>query len=392
VQPADDRVQPVQHPGAAAAPEPYKEPSREPSAADAPARQEPSADDGRLGAGPVGEFFTALGGAWRLTADQRARLASAVESALNIGWAPAEFAAFAGANTSGVRNPYAILAVRLNMYMIRRTAAGLRPPSLKQVRTTRGILARHTFATSRRRGSVLSGTIRTYSIRYMRSVREEERPREDLTARARIRDAALEQFGVHGFDAATIRGIAEAAGVSPGLVQHHFRSKEALRRACDEAVLDLVHRKLAATQTGEITNPSFLAALYSAAPRFVRYLARAVADGTPAGAELFDQIAAGTGEFLTTTWPDRFATGSTRTRDAAGVLVAQVAGTIVLHEHVARQMGLVAWDGLATPRIGLAQLDVYEALGEYVRSALGERAREVVAGLAKSRNSEGEHP
>jgi AcrR family transcriptional regulator len=223
----------------------------------------------------------------------------------------------------------------------------------------------------------------------MRSITEEERPREDLTARARIRDAALEQFGVHGFDAATIRGIAEAAGVSPGLVQHHFRSKEALRRACDEAVLELVHRKLAAAKTGEITSPGFLAALYSAAPRFVRYFARAVAGGTPAGAELFDRIAAGTEEFLTATWPDRFAAGSARARDAAGVLVAQAAGTIVLHEHVARQMGLVAWDGLATPRIGLAQLDVYEALGEYVRSAFGERAREVMAGLEKSRKSEG---
>jgi hypothetical protein len=36
----------------------------------------------------------------------------------------------------------------------------------------------------------------------------------DLTARARIRDAALRLFGEQGFDQATIRGIAEAAGVS----------------------------------------------------------------------------------------------------------------------------------------------------------------------------------
>jgi AcrR family transcriptional regulator len=82
--------------------------------------------------------------------------------------------------------------------------------------------------------------------------------REDLTGRARIRDAALEQFGVHGFDGATIRGIAEAAGVSSGLVQHHFGSKDALRRACDEAVLELVRRKLAATRTGQIADPAFL--------------------------------------------------------------------------------------------------------------------------------------
>ncbi|MGA8112556.1 MAG: TetR family transcriptional regulator, partial [Actinocatenispora sp.] len=35
---------------------------------------------------------------------------------------------------------------------------------------------------------------------------------EDLTARARIRDAAMRQFGELGFERATIRGIAEAAG------------------------------------------------------------------------------------------------------------------------------------------------------------------------------------
>jgi AcrR family transcriptional regulator len=207
----------------------------------------------------------------------------------------------------------------------------------------------------------------------------DDRPSSDLTARARIRDAALEQFGLHGFDGATIRGIAEAARVSPGLVQHHFRSKAALRHACDEAVLELVRRKLAATRTGEIGDPSFLTTLYSAAPPLIRYVARALADGSPAGGKLLDQMAAGGEEFLTQTWPDRFPAGSTRTRDAAVALVAQAAGTIVLHEHVARRMGLDAWDRTATPRIGLAQFDVYEALGEYVRTGLGSRVREAAA-------------
>jgi hypothetical protein len=46
----------------------------------------------------------------------------AVLAALDEGWTPQELAGFAGANTGGVRNPYAVLAVRLS-------AAGLsRPP------------------------------------------------------------------------------------------------------------------------------------------------------------------------------------------------------------------------------------------------------------------------
>ena len=53
----------------------------------------------------------------------------------------------------------------------------------------------------------------------------------DLTAAARIRDAAIEQFGEHGFGVG-LRTIAEAAGVSAALVIHHFGSKDGLRKAC----------------------------------------------------------------------------------------------------------------------------------------------------------------
>jgi hypothetical protein len=66
------------------------------------------------GGGPADEFFTALGADWQLTAAQQARLAPAVAAALDAGWAPRALAAVAGANTSGVRNPYAVLAARLS--------------------------------------------------------------------------------------------------------------------------------------------------------------------------------------------------------------------------------------------------------------------------------------
>ncbi|OMC55838.1 TetR family transcriptional regulator [Mycobacterium sp. IS-836] len=59
----------------------------------------------------------------------------------------------------------------------------------------------------------------------------------DLTAAARIRDAAIEQFGQRGFDVG-LRAIAEAAGVSAALVIHHFGSKDGLRKACDEYIAE----------------------------------------------------------------------------------------------------------------------------------------------------------
>ena len=65
------------------------------------------------------------------------------------------------------------------------------------------------------------------------------RSADDLTAAARIRDAAIDLFGRDGFTVG-VRAIAAAAGVSPGLVIHHFGSKEGLRAACDEYVAEVV--------------------------------------------------------------------------------------------------------------------------------------------------------
>lgn len=58
----------------------------------------------------------------------------------------------------------------------------------------------------------------------------------DLTAKAVIREQALRLFAEKGPDAVTVRDVAAAAGVSPGLVMHHFGSKAGLREAVDEHV------------------------------------------------------------------------------------------------------------------------------------------------------------
>jgi AcrR family transcriptional regulator len=50
--------------------------------------------------------------------------------------------------------------------------------------------------------------------------------------------AAREAFAERGFDGATIRGIATAAGVDPALVHHYFGSKEQLFLAAVEAPAD----------------------------------------------------------------------------------------------------------------------------------------------------------
>src|SRR4051795_3356831 len=71
----------------------------------------------------------------------------------------------------------------------------------------------------------------------------------DLTARARFRDAAVRCFGAEGFGV-PVRAIAAEAGVSPGLVIHHFGSKDALRVECDEHVLQVIREAKAGTLAG----------------------------------------------------------------------------------------------------------------------------------------------
>ncbi|WP_201292169.1 TetR/AcrR family transcriptional regulator [Actinomyces sp. zg296] len=66
--------------------------------------------------------------------------------------------------------------------------------------------------------------------------RKEDSRQQDLTAIARIRTAALARFAADGFSVG-LRAIAADAGVTAGLITHHFGSKEGLRRACDAEVL-----------------------------------------------------------------------------------------------------------------------------------------------------------
>ena len=102
---------------------------------------------------------------------------------------------------------------------------------------------------------------------------------DDLTATARIRDAAIEQFGEHGFDVG-LRVIAKAAGVSAALVIHHFGSKDGLRKACDDFVAESI--RATKSETIQSTDPASwlaqLADIESFAP-LMAYLVRSMQSG-----------------------------------------------------------------------------------------------------------------
>jgi TetR/AcrR family transcriptional regulator, regulator of cefoperazone and chloramphenicol sensitivity len=112
----------------------------------------------------------------------------------------------------------------------------------------------------------------------------------DLTARARIRDAAIRRFGAEGFGA-SVRAVAADAGVSPGLVIHHFGSKDALRAACDEHVLRMIRE--AETEAFTQSSPgewlAQLAVLDEFAP-MVGYLVQTLLAGGDLAATLLERM------------------------------------------------------------------------------------------------------
>lgn len=113
----------------------------------------------------------------------------------------------------------------------------------------------------------------------------------DLTARARIRDAAISRFAVEGFGA-SVRAIASDAGVSAGLVMHHFGSKDKLRTECDAHLLATIGRlkreNVAEAAAGHSLFHRF-AAVEENAP-VVGYVLRSMQDGSALAQEFIGHM------------------------------------------------------------------------------------------------------
>lgn len=179
---------------------------------------------------------------------------------------------------------------------------------------------------------------------------------EDLTARARIRDAAIELFAERGMDGTTVRDIAQAAGVSPGLLRHHFGSKEALREACDTFVLDRMLRlKEELVFEGKIANPGFLPSVHPTILLTYKYLTRALLDGSASAAALFDDLVS-----FTEQWIVKFAPQvSDDHRGFAAVMVGMQTGLLAMHDHVSRALGVDIFTTEGHIRMATALTDFY---------------------------------
>jgi len=162
----------------------------------------------------------------------------------------------------------------------------------------------------------------------------------DRTTKARIRDAAIARFPSDGFAGATVRGIAAEAGVSPGLVIHHFGSKEKLRLACDEHVIRLIgETKRRAIKDGSYGQGA-VAAMYRLMEPIARYLAWALRSGGTASERIFDELLQDVVAQMEEYREAGLVAQVDDMRSQAVVLLVMQLGGLVLHEHYTRSLGV----------------------------------------------------
>ncbi len=160
----------------------------------------------------------------------------------------------------------------------------------------------------------------------------------------RIRRAALASFAAQGAAATTLRGVAAAAGVSLGLVQHHFATKAGLIKAVDDYVLDIVITPMSQpieegsatdsiSEVGQRVNQ-----IISEHPEVAAYLGRAVVDGSELGATVFDRLL----EVGAARWQVRADTGEARPDIdvwwAATNSLVLALGAVSLRTHIERHL------------------------------------------------------
>ena len=191
---------------------------------------------------------------------------------------------------------------------------------------------------------------------------------DDRTTRAKIRDAAVACFAENGITGTTARKVAAAAGVSPGLVIHHFGTMDGLRAECDEHVA-LTIRNFKYEAMDEGPNLDVLAALRGAtqAP-LVGYLAAVLSDDSPIVNKLVDDLVTDAEGYIEHGVDTGMVRPSPNPSGRAAVLTLWSLGALVMHRHLKRILGvdLTDPDISADPAMASYAIPVYEILGQGV--------------------------
>ncbi|MFC5931448.1 TetR/AcrR family transcriptional regulator [Cryobacterium melibiosiphilum] len=186
-------------------------------------------------------------------------------------------------------------------------------------------------------------------------------PPADLTAQARIRDAAIGHFAADGFDKANLRAIAATAEVSAALVLHHFGSKAGLRTACDDFVLgDLM--RTAHDETSPEGLQDVIRRYTSNAADYqshLDYIGRAIKDGSPTARRFVDTIIDESEAIVLAGIADGSMRPSSDPRALAVFIAMSSLAMMTLAPVVARSLGFEMMGPAVLQRMALPSLELY---------------------------------
>jgi AcrR family transcriptional regulator len=163
---------------------------------------------------------------------------------------------------------------------------------------------------------------------------------DDRTAPARIRDAAVALVGKSGWDRTTSRQIAAEARVPVGLVNYHFGSKDGLRQACDDWVIErLAEDKGLIVGAGPLPRIDTYLDDHPELRPITEYIGQCMRTGGPVAENFFERMVGMTQQMMELAAD----AGTFRRYDdpyaAAVILVAFGAGASLFGDTIARLLG-----------------------------------------------------
>ncbi|MDR6872819.1 AcrR family transcriptional regulator [Bosea sp. BE125] len=210
----------------------------------------------------------------------------------------------------------------------------------------------------------------------------------DQGAREALLRAGLDLFGRHGFDASSIRQIAQAAGVNSAGIAYHFGGKDGLRQACAAAIVATLKERVfgaAATMppleglqpeaavellVAVVSRVTAFAARAPESETIARFVVREMMEPTSAFETLYDGLVGPVHGRLCMLWA--VATGldaeAQATKLAVFAMVGQVLYFRLARPAVMRRMG---WS------------DIGEAESEAIATVIGTNVRASVAAMSE---------
>lgn len=182
----------------------------------------------------------------------------------------------------------------------------------------------------------------------------------------------MKLFAERGVADVTVRQIAAAAGVSPSLVIHHYRSKEGLKQAADERATALVRAFIKQLTDPASHDATSLTELFADGldqePDLPAYLRRLLVDGGPTAEALFRTMFDATVTGMAALTAAGLARPTADERLRAAFLLANDLALVMLRDQLQTVLGI---DPLSRPGITRwagQVLDVYSA-GVYQSSS-----------------------